>query len=115
MKSPQQDINFIVVNIKPSTDHAASKESQTPQPLTIRNLQGQDLFNFLKLCGCNTLVIPEDVGGDNTTVLLSITLVGSLEETDVEIELRKDILTGLPLDYVRILGKGPTIQRDISG
>jgi hypothetical protein len=98
-----------------TTDQAASKESQTPQPRsTIRNLQSQDLFDFLKLCGCNTLAIPENVGEDDTTVLPPVAMVGSSDKADVEMELRRDILTGL-LDCVRILGKSPTLQNDISG
>ena len=36
----------------------------------------------------------------------SIAMVGSSDKTEVEIELRKDILTRL-LDYVRILGERP--------
>jgi len=80
---------------------------------TIRNLQSQDLFDFLKQCGCTTLEIPET--GDDT---VSVAMVhGSSDKADVEMDLEKGIRTKL-LNYIRILEcileVGPTIQDKLS-
>jgi hypothetical protein len=90
------------------TDRAASKPTRSE----VHNLQIQDLFDFLRICGCSTIVIPENADQGDPTTVLSLDILASSDQPDVVMELRRHML-GRLLEYLRVREEGP-IQNDIS-